>query len=559
MTMPSETMTEHLNLTSTRSLQLVASRRWGRRIAVVLLLLIALVGACLKYVPWQQSVSGSGEVIIFSPMERPQNIEAQIPGRIVAWNVKDGDNVRAGDTIAFLSDLESRFLDPEQPKHLLARKAALLQQRASAEARARELEEQIAFLKNSRNAAIPAAQERAKQARDRLRSAKQALAQARQLQRAAQEATVPVTIERTKQAEDQRDAAQEALTNAQQRLKVAQINYDRTQELYRKELKSRRDFELAEQDLVAARTGVTIAERQVAVATRTINVTNFDQTRADTELERARQEVQRAQAALDLALKDTTIGDLDQARVVNDTAATLNSIGASLNAANETIASITNSIISLDVDIKNLERRTAQQKVVAPRDGRIVNLMKVGAGATVKAGDVLAVLAPVTTDQHVQLMLSDNDAPLVSVERKVRLQFAGWPAIQFSGFPSAAIGTFGGVVRNIDPIDDGTSRYRVIIAPDWERIKAGKDQAWPPLPDADNPDRALTLRSGAQVIGWIMLDQVSLGYELWRQFNAFPPTVKREFMGEKSKKESKGEEKKSDEEKEKSGVKRRAK
>ena len=33
------------------------------------------------------------------------------------------------------------------------------------------------------------------------------------------------------------------------------------------------------------------------------------------------------------------------------------------------------------------------------------------------------------------------------------------------------------------------------------------------------------LRQGVRVNGWVMLDQVRLGFELWRQFNAFPPTV----------------------------------
>jgi hypothetical protein len=172
---------------------------------------------------------------------------------------------------------------------------------------------------------------------------------------------------------------------------------------------------------------------------------------------------------------------------------------------------------------------------------------------------VLAVLAPFTQDQHVQLMLSDNDAPLVSVGRKVRLQFAGWPAIQFTGNPSVAVGTFGGVVKVIDAIDDGTSRYRIIVGPDRERIRSGKDQPWPPFPDVKNPNAPLTLRPGAQVIGWVMLDTVSLGYELWRQFNAFPPTVKREFMGEKGGKDETGKGEKGEKEKAKNGVKRRAK
>ena len=33
------------------------------------------------------------------------------------------------------------------------------------------------------------------------------------------------------------------------------------------------------------------------------------------------------------------------------------------------------------------------------------------------------------------------------------------------------------------------------------------------------------MRQGARANGFVLLDQVSLGYELWRQSNDFPPTV----------------------------------
>jgi hypothetical protein len=33
------------------------------------------------------------------------------------------------------------------------------------------------------------------------------------------------------------------------------------------------------------------------------------------------------------------------------------------------------------------------------------------------------------------------------------------------------------------------------------------------------------LRQGVRVNGWVMLRQVRLGYEIWRQLNGFPPIV----------------------------------
>jgi hypothetical protein len=84
------------------------------------------------------------------------------------------------------------------------------------------------------------------------------------------------------------------------------------------------------------------------------------------------------------------------------------------------------------------------------------------------------------------------------------------------------VGTFAGRVAVIDAVDDGTSRYRVIVKPDQEAITAGKEEPWP---------APRHLRPGAAATGWVMLDTVSLGFEVWRQFNAFPPTIDREGYG----------------------------
>ena len=81
--------------------------------------------------------------------------------------------------------------------------------------------------------------------------------------------------------------------------------------------------------------------------------------------------------------------------------------------------------------------------------------------------------------------------------------------MQFAGWPSVAVGTFGGEVMTIDATDDGTGKFRILVRPD-----ATSD--WP-------DDRYL--RQGVRANGWFMLNQVSLGYEIWRQLNGFPATV----------------------------------
>lgn len=154
--------------------------------------------------------------------------------------------------------------------------------------------------------------------------------------------------------------------------------------------------------------------------------------------------------------------------------------------------------------------RQAAQVVTAPRAGVIQRIFAAQGSVIVKAGDQIATLVPSTEDRAVELLVDGNDLPLVSVGRKVRLQFEGWPALQFVGWPSVAIGTFGGEVALVDFTDDGTGKFRSIIVPD--RYESG----WP------SPN---FIRQGVRVQGWILLDQVSLGYELWRRFNGFPQAL----------------------------------
>lgn len=125
---------------------------------------------------------------------------------------------------------------------------------------------------------------------------------------------------------------------------------------------------------------------------------------------------------------------------------------------------------------------------------------------------MLCVIVPDTEDRAAQLWLSGNDAPLVEPGRHVRLQFEGWPAVQIAGWPSLAVGNFGGKVVSVDAVDDGKGQYRILVLPD-ERDPGAK---WP---------QGRFLRQGAQVNGWVLLEQVPLWYEVWRRLNAFPPLV----------------------------------
>ena len=155
--------------------------------------------------------------------------------------------------------------------------------------------------------------------------------------------------------------------------------------------------------------------------------------------------------------------------------------------------------------------RQQQQDIVAPRDGQILRIL-VGSGTTVvKEGEALVDFVPKTEDNAVELYVDGNDLPLVYPGRKVRLQFEGWPAIQLTGWPSVAVGSFGGTVSIVDPSVSENGMFRVLVKPD-------------PEDTVDWPDYSI-LRQGTRVTGIVNLDEVTIGYELWRQVNGFPKSM----------------------------------
>ncbi len=153
--------------------------------------------------------------------------------------------------------------------------------------------------------------------------------------------------------------------------------------------------------------------------------------------------------------------------------------------------------------------RQQSQLVLAPSDGTIVRLLVGTSSVVVNQGQVVAIFVPKSSQLSAQIFIRGNDLPLVHDGRKVRLQFEGWPAIQFSGWPSVAVGTFGGVVSFVDQTATPEGLFRVIVLPE-------KGEKWP---------ESRFIRQGTRVNGWILLNKVSLGYELWRQFNGFPPSL----------------------------------
>lgn len=158
-----------------------------------------------------------------------------------------------------------------------------------------------------------------------------------------------------------------------------------------------------------------------------------------------------------------------------------------------------------DIDIR-LNRQSVQL-VRAPRDGRVMRILGSDNATLVKDGDVLATFAAENSKRVVELYIDGRDVPLVRPGRRVRLEFEGWPAIQFSGWPSVAQGMFDGRVFALDVNASSNGLFRVLVEQAPDRAP------WPQEP---------YVRLGAKVRGWIMMDTVSVGFELWRLLNDFP-------------------------------------
>jgi multidrug resistance efflux pump len=272
-------------------------------------------------------------------------------------------------------------------------------------------------------------------------------------------------------ARDRVVAAEQALAAARAAKVTADLNLDRQQGLSAKGLTSTRNVELA---ILEAATRTADVDRAVA----TLNAARSETASLTAELQRTR--------------ADAT-ARIDEAR-------------ASLASARSDLAKARGEMAKIEVRVA----RQQTLQVTAPVDGTVLRVLARRSGELLKAGEPLAMIVPRSTRDVVELWVDGNDMPMVLPGQPVRLQFEGWPALQFSGWPSIAVGTFGGRVALVDATDNGKGKFRVLIESDEAH------ERWPSV---------RFLRQGVRANGWVMLNVVPVWFELWRQFNGFPPVI----------------------------------
>jgi multidrug resistance efflux pump len=72
-----------------------------------------LVMLVILFLPWTQNIRARGNVTTLRQEQRPQELNSIIPGKIVKWFVKEGDLVKAGDTVLQISEVKEDYLDPK--------------------------------------------------------------------------------------------------------------------------------------------------------------------------------------------------------------------------------------------------------------------------------------------------------------------------------------------------------------------------------------------------------------------------------------------------------------
>ena len=269
-------------------------------------------------------------------------------------------------------------------------------------------------------------------------------------------------------------------------------------------------------DLEAARTNITIAQRQYD---RTVALQE-EGLKAVRDVEMKRLKLQESQAKLIsqqnklLASKNEVINaDLELSKIGAEYADKISKAQSDMFTAQSSQFNTEAQVTKLENEYTNYKRRNSLLFITAPQDGYVNKAIKSGIGETFKEGDQLVGIMPARYDLAVETFVRPIDLPLVHIGEKVRVQFDGWPAIVFSGWPNLSYGTYGAEVVAIENFISDNGKYRILLAPDSD------DQNWP---------EAVRVGSGARTIA--LLEDVPIWFELWRQLNGFPPNYYRPEM-----------------------------
>lgn len=406
------------------------SKKLKRTIYVLLLLLVVIM-----LLPWTQNIPSTGKISTLRPEQKPQTINTVISGKVEKWFVKDGDIVKKGDTILFISEIKDDYFDP----NLIDRTE---QQLKSKELSVLSYTDKIKSLDTRVDALLD-------QSRLKLQQTKLKLNQT--------------------QLKFKTDSIE--YYTAQINAKIAEEQFHRFEKLYKDGFKSQTELETRKLTLQRTQANVVATQQKLLQSRNDILDARVEYSAV---VSKFRDEVSKAESD-----KFTALSSMYEAEV---------------------------DVTKLQGKVANYSIRNGMYYVLAPQDGVVTKVLSSGIGETIKQGEAIATIMPSVYDLVVEIYIKPVDLPLVKKGDHARLQFDGWPAIVFSGWPNASYGTFDGEVFAVDNFADEEGRFRVLIAPNKQA------KPWP---------KALRVGGGTNSI--ILLNNVPIGYELWRLINGFPP------------------------------------
>jgi multidrug efflux pump subunit AcrA (membrane-fusion protein) len=416
------------------SLLRVENKKSSRKLITAISILFGVI-IIVMFLPWTQNIQSNGKVTTLRPEQRPQTINTMISGRIEKWFVKDGDKVKKGDTILYISEIKEDYFDP----NLIARTKDQLKNK---ELSVSSYTDKIKSLDNRVDALLDNGQLQLQQAKIKLQQA--------ELKVRADSIEYYTAIENNKIAEDQ---------------------YKRFEKLKKEGLKSQTELEARK--IALQRSGASeISTRQKYLQSKNDIIDaklGFNSVSA-----KFRDEVSKAESDKFTALSSMYDAEVD--------------------------------VTKLQTQVVNYSVRNGMYFILAPQDGVVTKTLSSGIGETIKQGDAIATIMPSAYDLALEIYVQPMDLPLLQKGQHVRIQFDGWPSIVFSGWPSTSFGTFGGTILAVDNFAGEDGNFRVLVVPDES------DHSWP---------EKLRVGGGAKTM--IMLNDVKVGYELWRLINGFPP------------------------------------
>jgi membrane fusion protein, adhesin transport system len=268
--------------------------------------------------------------------------------------------------------------------------------------------------------------------------------------------------------------AEEGLKSLQLKYKAQKKNYEvdlnyfnRIKQLYLQKIESRKNYEKSENRYINSKTEVDKTEIDMAVQKRQLLIIQQEKKQFLEEIENQIRTLENTMLAVETRLN---VLERDYEKHLSEIA------------------------------------RYETSAVVSQKDGFVMRILENDKNTYIKKGQPIVRFSPDVTSRSLLLRVSDFNMPLIKEGLSIRIRFHGWPVLHIPGWPTIRFGTFGGIIKKVDPVLHEEGVYYAYVVEDPK-------EPWP---------KQESLRLGTNATGWVALSNVPIWYELWRLMNAFP-------------------------------------